>query len=85
MERDKDDKSAEEGSLWLAGVKGFEPLIYSLGGCRLVLARLHAHDGFLEGETGISRFPTQGIVEYLKSKVSGLYRRWEVIDGSRGF
>ena len=41
----------------MAGVKGFEPLIYSLGGCRLVLARLHAHDGFLEGETGISRFP----------------------------
>ena len=59
MERDKDDKSAEEGSLWLAGVKGFEPLIYSLGGCRLVLARLHAHDGFLEGETGISRFPAR--------------------------
>ncbi len=44
----------------MAGVKGFEPLIYSLGGCRLVLARLHAHDGFLEGETGISRFPTRG-------------------------
>ena len=43
----------------MAGVKGFEPLIYSLGGCRLVLARLHAHDGFLEGETGISRFPAR--------------------------
>jgi hypothetical protein len=34
----------------LAGVKGFEPLIYSLGGCRLVLARLHAHYGFLRGK-----------------------------------
>ena len=45
----------------MAGVKGFEPLIYSLGGCRLVLARLHAHDGFLEGETRISRFPMLSI------------------------
>ena len=29
----------------MAGVKGFEPLVYSLGGCRHILARPHAHIG----------------------------------------
>gem|GEM_PF-1633317 len=41
----------------MAGVRGFEPPIYSLGGCRLILARLHAHNATtLRGDTHISTF-----------------------------
>ena len=32
----------------LAGAKGFEPPIYSLGGCRHIRARPRAHDEFPE-------------------------------------
>lgn len=32
----------------LAGAKGFEPPIYSLGGCRHIRARPRAHNGFSE-------------------------------------
>jgi hypothetical protein len=32
----------------LAGAKGFEPPIYSLGGCRHIRARPRAHDNFQE-------------------------------------
>ena len=41
----------------LAGAKGFEPPIYSLGGCRHIRARPRAHD----------EFPEHGMKQYCKT------------------